>query len=97
VIFIKLASLSSLFSLQFLIKFFDFYPEFANSPFWVYVKCPPAQLNAPIKVIKDVQKPVGLTLTSKEEIIVANKDKLVVLYSNLTKINNEDTSTLETI
>ena len=69
----------------------------ANSPFWVYVKCPPAQLNAPIKVIKDVPKPVGLTLTSKEEIIVANKDKLVVLDSNLTKINNEATSALETI
>jgi len=30
-----LASLSWSFSLQFLIKFFDFYPEFANSPFWV--------------------------------------------------------------
>ena len=59
--------------------------QITDSPFQVYVKCPPTQLNTPIKVIKDLPEPVGLTLSSEEELIVATKNELVVLGSNLTK------------
>ena len=43
----------------------------AGSPFRVFVKIHPTQLGPPVRTIIDVQKPWGIAINSKQQLVVA--------------------------
>ena len=60
----------------------------AGSPFPVFVKISPTQLEKPVKVIGGVKEPVGIAVNSAGEIIVAEQHgDVVVLNTNGQRIN----------
>ena len=48
--------------------------QIAGSPFQVFAKIHPSQLGEPVRVVKGVDKPGGLSFNSKQQLIVAELD-----------------------
>ena len=54
--------------------------QVAGSPFPVFVSIPPSQLGKPVKVWKNLTKPIGITVNSVGEILVSEQDGNIIKF-----------------